>query len=101
MKKTTRTLLLSALLLIALFLFCGCFPGDGSNDPGDRAGFFSGIWHGWIAPFSLVYSLFNSKISIYEVYNNGFAYNLGYYIAVISGFGGIALSRKKRRKDND
>ncbi len=90
-------------LLVIIFLFClflaACVPGDGTNGPTDRAGFFSGIWHGWIAPFSLIYSLFNDSVSIYEIYNKGFTYDLGYYMAIISGFGGLALSRKKNKDE--
>lgn len=56
-----------------------------------------GIWHGWIAPFALILEIFNSDIRIYEAYNRGFLYDLGYYIAVISGFGSIALFRRKHR----
>ncbi len=87
-------------LLLVLLCLClaGCVPGDGANSAEHAAGFFSGIWHGWIAPFSLIYSIFNKSIGIYEIHNNGFLYNLGYYAAIISGFGGLALSRKKRRK---
>jgi hypothetical protein len=59
---------------------------------------FSGIWHGWIAPFSLIYSLFNESVGIYETFNNGFLYDLGYYAAIISGFGGLSLARYRSRK---
>lgn len=89
-----------ALGLAAFFLMIaltGCVPGDGTNTEDKPAGFFSGIWHGWIAPVSLIYSIFNKNINIYEAHNSGFWYDLGYYMAVISGFGGLALSRKKRR----
>ncbi len=89
------------MLLVTMVLFCvtlsGCVPGDGTNSPTNVAGFFSGVWHGWIAPFSLIYSFFNNDIRIYEVYNNGFLYDLGFYMAIISGFGGLTLSRKKKR----
>ena len=74
-----KVLMLSFMLIMAMLLLSGCVPGDGSKTPDDPAGFFSGVWHGWIAPFSLIYSLFNSRIGIYEVYNTGFWYNLGYY----------------------
>jgi len=79
--------------LTALFL-AGCFPGSGNYSPFEPAGFFSGIWHGWIAPFSLIAGLFSDHITLYETYNTGWWYDLGFYMAVISGFGGIALSRK-------
>ncbi len=73
--------------VVLLFLsLSGCVPGDGANSVTRPAGFFSGIWHGWIAPFSLIYSAFNHDISIYEVHNTGFWYDLGYYMAIISGF---------------
>ncbi len=85
-------------LMLVLLCAClaGCVPGDGASSIAHPAGLFSGIWHGWIAPFSLVCSIFNKNIGIYEVYNTGFWYDLGYYAAIISGFGGLALSRKNR-----
>ena len=103
MMKKSRNIRKGVLLCLICLLFgaalLGCVPGDGSKTPADPAGFFAGIWHGWIAPFSLVYSLFNRDIRIYEIYNTGIWYDFGYYIAVISGFGGLALSRRKRRKN--
>ncbi len=72
-----------------------CLPNDGTHSKEKLAGFFWGIWHGWIAPISLIVSFFKDHIGIYEVNNNGFWYNLAYYIAVISGFGSISLTRKK------
>jgi hypothetical protein len=90
------------MLILILLLVCvcltGCVPGDGTNTADKLAGIFSGVWHGWIAPFSLIYSLFNKDIGIYEVFNNGFLYDLGYYAAIISGFGGLSLARNKSRK---
>ncbi len=91
--------LLLALLALMLLLLSGCAPGDGANTQDDPAGFFTGVWHGWIAPVTLVVSLFNRDIGIYEVHNTGFWYDLGYYMAVISGFGGLALSRKKGKRE--
>jgi len=85
------------MLFLLLLLMTACAPGDGANTPSNPAGFFSGVWHGWIAPITLVISLFNKQITIYEVNNIGFWYNLGYYMAIISGFGGLALSRKRHR----
>jgi len=93
-----RKILMFCIIMVVLLVFLsGCVPGDGTNSEVRPAGFLSGVWHGWIAPFSLIYSIFNENIGIYEVYNNGFWYDLGYYMAIISGFGGLALSRKKKR----
>jgi len=87
----------AGMLVFVCLCLTGCVPGDGTNSAGHLAGIFSGIWHGWIAPFSLIYSLFDDKVGIYEVYNNGFLYDLGFYMAVISGFGGLAFARKKKK----
>jgi hypothetical protein len=98
--KNKKILLLGLMLVMLMLLLTACAPGDGANTAEHPAGFISGVWHGWIAPVTLVISLFNKNINIYEVYNVGFWYDFGYYMAVISGFGGLALSRKKRRNSD-
>ena len=40
--------------LFLLLAVGGCLAGDGINNELDPAGFFSGIWHGWISPIALV-----------------------------------------------
>lgn len=96
MKKSK--LKLSLLIIVSLILLTSCVPGDGSYTISHPAGFFWGIWHGWIAPISLIIGLFDKNIRIYEINNSGWFYDLGFYMAVISGFGGLTLSRKKRHK---
>jgi hypothetical protein len=83
------------LYIIMLVLLTACLPNDAGFDMYRRAGFFTGVWHGWIAPFSLIIGLFNPNVRVYEVYNTGWWYDFGYYAAIISGFGGLSLSRKK------
>jgi len=90
-----------ALIIIAiatLLLLTGCAPGMNDHRPERPAGFFWGIWHGWIAPFSLIYSIFVPQANIYEVNNTGFFYDLGFYLAIVGGFGGLAFSRKCRKR---
>jgi hypothetical protein len=89
---------LKKLLVIIVFTLAltSCIPGGGSYSPESPAGFFSGVWHGWVAPLSLVLGLFNDSISVYEVNNTGWFYDLGFYISIIAGFGGIQFFRKKR-----
>ncbi|MFC1561644.1 hypothetical protein ACFL6I_03605 [candidate division KSB1 bacterium] len=87
------------MLLSIPLIASGCVPGDGARTPGDPAGFFSGIWHGWIAPVSLIWGFFNPMIRLYEQYNSGWWYDFGFYIAIIGGFGGISLVRKRSKKD--
>lgn len=98
MKKIFAIFILSVSVLI---LLTGCIPGDGSYTSDNPAGFFWGIWHGWIAPISLIIGVFKDNIGIYETMNTGWFYDFGFYIAIISGFGGLSLSRKKKAKDKD
>lgn len=87
---------LLVILFVSLSVITGCIPGDGTYDAQKSAGFFWGIWHGWIAPISLIIGIFKENIRIYEVNNTGWLYDLGFYIAVISGFGGLSLFRRKK-----
>lgn len=94
MKK--KLFLLSGILVIILITLTGCIPGDGTYKAEDPAGFFWGIWHGWMAPISLIVGFFKRDIRVYEVINTGWWYDFGFYIAIISGFGGISLFRKNK-----
>jgi hypothetical protein len=95
MNPKTLTFLLIGLTLV---LLSGCTPGSGHYDASSPAGFLSGIWHGWIAPVSLVIGLFDNSTRIYEPHNTGWFYDLGFYIAIIGGFGGISLTRNKLKR---
>lgn len=90
-----KVLLLSIMALLIILTLTGCVPGDGTHTSSKPAGFFWGIWHGWIAPFSLIIGLFRDNVRVYEVMNTGWWYDFGFYIAIISGFGGLSLSRRK------
>lgn len=93
MKK--RVLRVGITITLILLLLTGCVPGDGTYTPANPAGFFWGIWHGWLAPLSLIIGLFNKNIRVYEIYNTGWWYDFGFYIAIISGFGSLSLFRRK------
>ncbi|MEI7885141.1 MAG: hypothetical protein WCI30_07295 [Clostridia bacterium] len=96
LKKLSILAIVLALMLITM---TGCIPGDGTYTTAHPAGFFWGIWHGWIAPISLIVGFFDHNIRVYETLNTGWWYDLGLYIAIISGFGGLSLSRKNKNKD--
>ena len=91
-------LLIAVLLLLTL---TGCAPGDGKNTDTDPAGFFWGIWHGWISLISLIVGLFNHTIRVYEVHNTGWWYDLGFFLGITSGFGGLSLTHRKSAKQRD
>ena len=91
-----KRLLILSLLTIMLLAMTGCLAGGGAYSEGREANFLMGIWHGWIAPISLILGLFRPGIRIYEMNNTGWWYDFGFYMAVISGFGGLSLSRRKK-----
>lgn len=90
--------IIMGLFVLGMIVLWSCAPGGGSYGPDDKAGFLSGIWHGWIAPLTLIFGIFNGDIRVYEVYNSGWWYDFGFYIAVISEFGGLHLSRNRKDK---
>ena len=92
-----RCLAVVAIAAVVLLL-ASCLPGDGKNSAEKPANFLTGIWHGWIAPLSLIVGIFKGNIRLYEPNNSGWWYDFGFYMAIISGFGGLALSRRKKRE---
>lgn len=96
-----KIIILSVISVLLLITLTGCIPGDGTYTVDKPAGFFWGIWHGWVAPISLIWSLFNENIRVYEINNSGWWYDFGFYIAIISGFGSLSLFRKKGTKDKN
>ena len=97
--KSSMTLVVLVLLLNVL---AGCAAGPNqskgmASEHGVPAGFWLGLWQGFIAPFVFVASLFKSNLSIYEVHNNGAWYNFGYLFGLACIFGGGG-NRAPRRK---
>ena len=98
MKKIIIVLLIAAALVLA-----GCTAGPNimekaGNADGRSAGFLLGLWHGFIALFTFIISLFTDKVSVYEVYNNGGWYNLGFIIGISVFFGGGGRGSRGRRR---
>ena len=95
---------LTLVVLVILFLIlAGCAPGANQSNgttSDAAAGFWLGLWQGFIAPFVFVASLFKSNLSIYEVHNNGVWYNFGWLFGLACIFGGggnRAAGRKANR----
>lgn len=100
--RKRNALLLAAVVLLALVL-SSCLPGENpvvrTAPPGaSPAGFFMGLWHGFVAPFSFVVSLFTDTVNVYEVHNTGGWYDFGFVLGagILLGGGG-AGSRGRRR----
>jgi hypothetical protein len=96
--KHYRSLLLTIITLLFLIAFTSCMPNPEHNIGQSPSGFLKGVWHGWIAPLSLIVGFFNDHTRVYDPNNTGWWYDFGFYMAIISGFGGLSLARKNRDK---
>ena len=89
--KTSFTVLVLVLLLLSIL--AGCAPGPNpskkiASEHGEIAGFWLGLWQGFIAPVVFVASLFRGDLNVYEVHNTGPWYNFGYLFGLACFFGG-------------
>ena len=87
--------------VILLLTLAACAPGPNTfrgtaNDKDTVAGFWLGVWQGFIAPFVFVISLFQGGLNIYEVHNNGAWYNFGYLMGLMCIFGGGGHKVRRR-----
>lgn len=74
-------------LLFVLVFVVGCADiniAQGNVDFCGRAmsGFWWGLWHGLIAPFAFVGSLFEPDIAVYDICNNGGWYDFGFCLGI-------------------
>ena len=115
-----KKLLIVVLLILLLVALTGCAPGSsvevttpetnirlttpGTNplvneaaENGVVAGVVQGLWHGLIAPVTLIMSFFNENVQRYEVHNNGREYNLGFLLGVALVFLVLGFSGRRWR----
>jgi hypothetical protein len=89
-------------LLLAFALATACAPGSsGAGAAGledNAAGFWKGLWHGFILLFTFVISLFSDSVGVYETHNTGNLYNLGFVLGVMIFFGGSGGGACKKGK---
>jgi hypothetical protein len=75
-------------------------PNPLVNQP-DEAGLVAragaGLWHGIIAPVTLVLSFFNSDVHMYEVHNAGSEYDLGFLLGLAVVIALLSLFGRMRR----
>jgi hypothetical protein len=97
-----RSILLAG-VLVATLVLAGCAPGPNSMEKtadadGKTAGFFFGLWHGFISPVTFVISVFTKNVRLYEVHNSGTWYNFGFVLGAGLFLSGGILGRKKKKR---
>ncbi|MGA8044658.1 MAG: hypothetical protein WCA30_00160 [Dermatophilaceae bacterium] len=84
-------------LVVLLLAGCAASANDAAS-PANDAGFWLGLWQGFIAPFAFIVSLFDDSVGIYEVENNGGWYDFGYIIGLSAIFSGSGAGSRGRRR---
>ena len=91
MRTISKILLLSSVILLTSCAETS--PHVNECITSDPCGFWSGLLHGIIAPFSFVGSSFNDNISVYSYDNSGGWYDFGFLL----GVGAFASSSTKTK----
>ena len=91
--KNVATLGIVVLLLFSV----SCAPGNVRFEE-KAAGFWSGLWHGFILVITFIISLFTDTVQVYEVNNSGNWYNFGFLLGAAFALGGGCQSRAKYKK---
>lgn len=96
--RARRNAVRVVLALGMTLLLAGCAAGANSvAGAGESAGFWLGLWQGFIAPIAFVVSLFNHAVGIYEVHNSGAWYDFGYVVGLSAFFSGPVGARRRNR----
>jgi hypothetical protein len=86
--------LTAALGLVLLVSACASQPPGEAGEPG----FWWGLLHGAIAPFSFIVSLFNDEVRMYAFPNSGRWYDFGFIFGVLLIWGGSGAAARPRRR---
>ena len=87
--------LIACALIVLIVTAVSCAPGNQRFDD-KPAGFWAGLWHGFICVFTFIIGLFSDKVNLYEVNNSGNWYDFGFLLgAAIFLGGGSGTSGKK------
>ena len=98
MNRAIRTAATLGLLL--LLAACARQVPEAVEHTREAPGFLWGLWHGFIFPWSWIGSLFEPRVAVYAVPNNGGWYDFGFFLGVTVLGGGSFFGSKKARAKN-
>ncbi|MBN1348461.1 hypothetical protein JXJ21_03565 [candidate division KSB1 bacterium] len=90
--------------IIAIAVLLSCAAGSSKYSPDEPAGFWSGLWHGFICLFTFIIGLFADTVRIYEISNSGGWYDFGFVLGAMlffSGSGGAGAKSKKAKSPEE
>jgi hypothetical protein len=101
MKKfsTREAMMIVFASLILMAILQGCAQKEIVTEclKGHTYGFWSGLWHGFIAPFDLIAMLFKDDVTVFAQNNNGVGYAFGFLIGS-GGWGFLGGKGSRTRK---
>ena len=86
-------------MALVLLLLAGCANNEMVAEclHGTTYGFWSGLWHGIIAPIDLIAMIWRDDVTVYAPNNNGTWYAFGFVLGS-GGWGFLGGSRARRKK---
>jgi hypothetical protein len=90
--------LLAAAALALLVSACARQVDAGVSEAAGTPGFWWGLWHGFIFPWSWIGSLFSERIAVYAVPNSGGWYDFGFFLGITVLGGGSFFGSRSRKE---
>ena len=84
--KTKESITIAIIWLFVFFLVvtpARAFILEGQYSLYAPAGFFAGVWHGLLAPYSLIARWFISGVVMYAIPNTGWFYDFGFLAGIV------------------
>lgn len=85
------------LVVAGVLILTGCSNNSNVSEclKGEPYGFWSGLWHGIIAPIDLIVMLWRDDVTVFAQNNNGAWYAFGFIIGS-GGWGFLGGNRSKK-----
>jgi hypothetical protein len=94
--KVRRLRMLAFPAALLLLVCAGCAAGT-ERFASAPAGFWNGLWHGFILIVTFVISLFSENVRMYEPNNVGALYDLGFLLGAMVTLGGGAGHHNRKK----
>ncbi len=90
-------IIVATAVLVLFLVSVSCAPGNLRFEE-KPAGFFAGLWHGFICVITFIISLFTDNVRMYEVNNSGGWYDLGFLLGAGVALGGSGRGSRRKKK---